>query len=1315
MLDIKENRVNMEDQSSVQDHRDRSTSENSFLNEDGLWNDDLRLLVTVQGTDYLFEKYHIEENKTTSNQNKVWSSPKKARIGKSTLHTDNAKLKIRDNAIRGLFPRLTQDSLCVKPDVTKEDIHRTIESAVELQIRLGKELHSTSGFTELLEKKKAVFSYILDTARVKYKCGYEKSVDFSNIPDDNVKRVPENVADEVQRERQASIYSIPSAYPGTQDLDDDNFYSRPSSSFDNSSSNMVAGNDSYGTVYCGNGSRTGSNALVELGVTTGLSLLFALMRQNWMAANAIKSMNLHSGDNESNNTPYLQLVGGGSMICNQVLRTARTVLLSLPPLSLSNSNSKIPDLGETSLDQVSEFLSHTSSPLQTGGDVEGAQLCSEILLLLAVQRGRLSQILVWIHTCLRISSNGPTTKFSKSVIKMVLRQMQVITNVPVDETQRKVWHTKESLDNATLEEMQRFPNEDVNQHDAALFILSHLVSQTSAYTSMSIISSISNTRRSVAPFNLTSNSFGHKQVEGIQKMEAYLWGSNSSHQLAEGAREKFLSPKLTNSFRNVLKLEAGQYCTFVLHTDGRVSGCGKGSYGRLGLGDSSNQINPRILPISSPVKYLSSSRGSDGHTLALTENGQIYSWGDGDYGKLGHGNTSTQKLPKRVMGPLADKVVVQISAGYRHSAAVTDDGFLYTWGEGDFGRLGHGDSQSRFIPTLVKELSDGDVGQVSCGASHTLALSADGRIIWAFGSGDNGKLGHGDAARLYRPKAIDSIQGLFFQKIQAGGSVSLALTTSGQIWSWGTGPCIGRGPGPSESSVLLPTLIDTLVNVSIVDISLGDAHCLVLAQDCSVYSWGLNSMGQCGLGHNSPVVTPQRISTLDGIPIHQISAGTSHSMAWTTLPPDRSAIPWHKPFCIDNSHDTFKTIIGILKEFGFHPWVERKTEENESESKENENKGLESTVLEERERFILSVLNILIPHLSILNNQANTQANRIQLRSSKTSNDDQPMIAGFNENAKNDELKNTVQNEMSVFLKTELVSVLHRFLDLSSCPKKILCAVEECLYKGIHILLPSVYERIKKACMLLELDHELMKPSQEVELKLILQSLNDPTVIGSLLKQSSLNAETNETQIPHSHEKLMANDIMLLLRILLRKAILYSGKKLESSLAEDNPKDNTKIVENKVEASLIDIEMSLLFTLHTHFVLANLNDINCDTITNSFTTTIRDMAVEYLKLLFLLCHDLFEQCFSAINAIQNVEVLKDEESNTKALSLGVRNIFSPESTSTAIHILHLTLVKLYDAPANFIKTFLSQLVEFQRSSIMFLDTVINCFLCDENR
>ena len=78
-----------------------------------------------------------------------------------------------------------------------------------------------------------------------------------------------------------------------------------------------------------------------------------------------------------------------------------------------------------------------------------------------------------------------------------------------------------------------------------------------------------------------------------------------------------------------------------------------------------------------------------------------------------------------------------MSAGYRHTAAVTEDGELFTWGEGDYGRLGHGDSNCRNVPTLVKDVTN--VGQVACGSAYTLAVSLDGRTVWSFGSGDNGE------------------------------------------------------------------------------------------------------------------------------------------------------------------------------------------------------------------------------------------------------------------------------------------------------------------------------------------------------------------------------------------------------------------------------------------------------------------------------------------------------------------------------------------------------------------------------------------------
>jgi E3 ubiquitin-protein ligase HERC1 len=72
----------------------------------------------------------------------------------------------------------------------------------------------------------------------------------------------------------------------------------------------------------------------------------------------------------------------------------------------------------------------------------------------------------------------------------------------------------------------------------------------------------------------------------------------------------------------------------VVHTNGTVSACGKGTYGRLGLGDSTNHVQPKLLALDGRVKSLSSSKGSDGHSIALTEEGQVYSWGDGESHKF---------------------------------------------------------------------------------------------------------------------------------------------------------------------------------------------------------------------------------------------------------------------------------------------------------------------------------------------------------------------------------------------------------------------------------------------------------------------------------------------------------------------------------------------------------------------------------------------------------------------------------------------------------------------------------------------------------
>ena len=90
----------------------------------------------------------------------------------------------------------------------------------------------------------------------------------------------------------------------------------------------------------------------------------------------------------------------------------------------------------------------------------------------------------------------------------------------------------------------------------------------------------------------------------------------------------------------------------------------------------------------------------------------MFSWGEGDDGKLGHGNRNSLDIPREV-DALRCKRLRDIACGSSHSAAITSSGELYTWGLGEYGRLGHGDTNTQLRPKLVKDLLGHRVVQAS--------------------------------------------------------------------------------------------------------------------------------------------------------------------------------------------------------------------------------------------------------------------------------------------------------------------------------------------------------------------------------------------------------------------------------------------------------------------------------------------------------------------------------------------------------------------------------------------------------------------------
>ncbi|XP_063108505.1 probable E3 ubiquitin-protein ligase HERC1 [Cavia porcellus] len=135
-----------------------------------------------------------------------------------------------------------------------------------------------------------------------------------------------------------------------------------------------------------------------------------------------------------------------------------------------------------------------------------------------------------------------------------------------------------------------------------------------------------------------------------------------------------------------------------------------------------------------------------------------------------------------------------------------------------------------------------------------------------------------------------------------------------RVYAWGCGACLGCGS--SEATALRPKLIEELAATRIVDISIGDSHCLALSHDNEVCAWGNNSIGQCGQGNSTgPITKPKKVSGLDGIAIQQISAGTSHSLAWTALSRDRQVVAWHRPYCVDLEESTISHLRSFLERY----------------------------------------------------------------------------------------------------------------------------------------------------------------------------------------------------------------------------------------------------------------------------------------------------------------------------------------------------------------------------------------------------------------
>ena len=169
------------------------------------------------------------------------------------------------------------------------------------------------------------------------------------------------------------------------------------------------------------------------------------------------------------------------------------------------------------------------------------------------------------------------------------------------------------------------------------------------------------------------------------------------------------------------------------------------------------------------------------HSLAVTKFGGLYSWGYSGEGQLGHGDTESQFLPKRVEA--LQERACSVAAGQMHSLAVTQSGALYSWGYGSFGQLGHGDKENQLLPKRVEGLQE-RVCSVAAGESHSLAVTQTS-ALYAWGGGVFGKLGHGDIDDQLLPTRVEALQGVCC--VAAAERHTVAILENNTAHGWGIG------------------------------------------------------------------------------------------------------------------------------------------------------------------------------------------------------------------------------------------------------------------------------------------------------------------------------------------------------------------------------------------------------------------------------------------------------------------------------------------------------------------------------------------------
>ncbi|XP_064458774.1 probable E3 ubiquitin-protein ligase HERC4 isoform X2 [Ornithodoros turicata] len=291
----------------------------------------------------------------------------------------------------------------------------------------------------------------------------------------------------------------------------------------------------------------------------------------------------------------------------------------------------------------------------------------------------------------------------------------------------------------------------------------------------------------------------------------YSCGSNEFGQLGQDRSQRKLEQVSALAAHEIRAVSCGQDHSLALSEAGQVFSWGCNKDGQLGNDSTDPQHNkPKVIKKLAVMQVVQIASGAL-HSLALTINGELYAWGSNSNGQLGigekDGGRSSHRSPCRVTH-LAGIPLTQVACGGYHSVALTLSGALFVWGLNSFGQLGTNDKNDRFVPTVLKSLRSQRIKHVCCGENHTACLTSDGGVF-TFGCGTYGQLGHGAKANETVPKRISELMGTIITQLACGRCHTLAYAPrAGRLYSFGLGGAGQLGQGSSAAgTTLLPGIV----------------------------------------------------------------------------------------------------------------------------------------------------------------------------------------------------------------------------------------------------------------------------------------------------------------------------------------------------------------------------------------------------------------------------------------------------------------------------------------------------------------------------